>query len=161
MSQALEQVYASGGDVLINTLELSCAAWAEPILLCDGYENKACITEDDRAVTFRASGIAVALPDRGTSGGQTLTFAIDNVTGEAQQNIDAALEAEERMILTYRCYLASDKSAPAEAPYRMTVLDGEINGPSVQVEAGYYDLINSAWPRDLYTTEFAPGLKYL
>jgi len=161
MSQALEQVYASGGDVLINTLELSCVAWADPILLCDGFENQACITEDERAVTFIASGIAVELPDRGTSGGQTLTFAIDNVTGEAQQKIDAALEAEERIILTYRCYLASDKSAPAEAPYRMTVLDGEINGPSVQVEAGYYDLINSAWPRDLYTTEFAPGLKYL
>ncbi|WP_217476620.1 DUF1833 family protein [Stutzerimonas stutzeri] len=157
----LEQVYASGGDVLINTLELSCAAWAESILLCEGFDNQACITEDGRAVTFIGSGIAVELPDRGTSGGQTLTFAIDNVTGEAQQNIDAALEAEERMILTYRCYLASDKSAPAEAPYRMTVLDGEINGSTVQVEAGYYDLINSAWPRDLYTTEFAPGLKYL
>lgn len=157
----LEQVYASGGDVLINTLELSCDAWAESILLCDGFEDHACMTEDGRAVTFMASGIAVELPDRGTSGGQKLTFAIDNVTGEAQQKIDAALEAEERIILTYRCYLASDKSAPAEAPYRMTVLDGEISGPSVQVEAGYYDLINSAWPRDLYTTEFAPGLKYL
>jgi hypothetical protein len=157
----LEQVYASGGDVLLSTLELSCSAWAEPILLCDGFEDQACITEDGRAVTFIASGIAVALPARGTSGGQTLTFAIDNVTGEAQQKVDAALEAEERIILTYRCYLASDKSAPAEAPYRMTVLDGEINGSTVQVEAGYYDLINAAWPRDRYTTEFAPGLKYL
>lgn len=157
----LEQVYASGGDVLLNTLELSCSAWAEPILLCDGFEDQACVTEDGRAVTFIASGIAVALPARGTSGGQTLTFAIDNVTGEAQQKVDAALEAEERMVLTYRCYLASDKSAPAEAPYRMTVLSGQIKGPSVQVEAGYYDLINAAWPRDLYTTDFAPGLKYL
>lgn len=157
----LEQVYASGGDVLLNTLELSCAAWAESILLCDGFEDQACITEDGRAVTFIASGIAVALPSRGTSGGQTLAFAIDNVTGEAQQKIDTALEAEERIILTYRCYLASDKSAPAEAPYRMTVLSGQIKGPSVQVEAGYYDLINAAWPRDLYTTDFAPGLKYL
>ena len=157
----LEQVYASGGDVLLNTLELSCAAWSEPILLCDGFEDQACITEDGRAVVFIASGIDVSLPSRGTSGGQTLSFAIDNVSGEAQQKVDAALEAEERMILTYRCYLASDKSGPAETPYRMTVLDGQIRGPSVQVEAGYYDLINAAWPRDLYTTDFAPGLKYL
>ena len=157
----LEQVYASGGDVLINTLELSCEAWDESVLLCDGFEDQLCITEEDRAVTFIASGIAVELPDRGTSGGQKLKFAIDNVTGEAQQKIDAALEAEQRIILTYRCYLASDKSEPAEAPYRMTVLEGEINGPSVQVEAGYYDLINSAFPRDRYDTEFAPGLKYL
>ncbi|MHA6639925.1 DUF1833 family protein [Stutzerimonas frequens] len=157
----LEQVYASGGDVLINTLELSCDAWGESILLCDGFEDQACITEGDVPVTFMASGIAVSLPSRGTSGGQTLTFAIDNVTGEAQQLIDSALEDEQRMILTYRCYLASDKSSPAEAPYRMTVLSGQIQGATVQIEAGYYDMINAAWPRDRYDSEFAPGLKYL
>ena len=27
----LEQAYASGGDVIIPTLELTCDAWAEPV----------------------------------------------------------------------------------------------------------------------------------
>ena len=157
----LEQVYASGGDVIISTLELTCPAWDAPILLCNGFEDQHCIDEDGRALTFLASGMAVALPKRGNSGNQTLTFAIDNVSGEAQQMIDGALEAEERVTLAYRSYLASDMTAPAEPPYRMSVLGGEIKGTAVHVQAGFYDLINSGWPRDLYTTEFAPGLKYL
>lgn len=157
----LEQVYASGGDVIISTLELDSPVWASPILLCNGFEDQYCITEDGRAVMFQASGMAVALPNKGNSGNQTLTFAIDNVTGEAQQLIDQALEAEERVTMTYRAYLASDLTTPAEPPYRMSVLGGEIKGTAVQIQAGFYDLINSGWPRDLYTTEFAPGLKYL
>jgi hypothetical protein len=83
------------------------------------------------------------------------------VTGEAQALIDEALEAEQRVTMTYRSYLASDLTTPAEPPYRMSVLGGEIKGTAVQIQAGFYDLINSGWPRDLYTTEFAPGLKYL
>lgn len=33
----LEQVYASGGDVIILALELTSAAWAEPVLICAGH----------------------------------------------------------------------------------------------------------------------------
>jgi len=157
----LEQVYASGGDVIIHTLELTCPAWDAPILLCKGFEDQVCITEDGRTLTFIASGIDVALPKKTNSGAQNLTFAIDNVTGEAQQQIDAALEAQERVTLMYRTYLASDLSAPAERPLRMSVLGGSIVGTQIQIQAGFFDLINVAWPRDLYTTKFAPALKYL
>jgi len=157
----LEQVYASGGDTIISTIELTCAAWAEPILLCQGFEDQSVIDENGRALTFLASGIAVSLPAKTNSGAQNLTFAIDNVTGEAQQKIDTALEAEQTVSLIFRTYLASDLTAPAEAPYRMKVLGGTISGAQVQITAGYFDLINVAWPRDLYTTNFAPALKYL
>ena len=157
----LERVYASGGDVIISTLELTCAAWSEPILLCNGFEDQSVLDENGRALTFLASGIAVSLPARTNSGAQNLNFAIDNVTGEAQAKIDAALEAGQQVSLIFRTYLASDLTAPAEAPYRMKVLGGTISGSQVQIQAGYFDLINVAWPRDLYTTQFAPGLKYL
>jgi hypothetical protein len=43
----------------------------------------------------------------------------------------------------------------------MTSFGGTMDGPTVQVEAGYYDLINMMWNRDRYTTDFAPGLTYL
>ncbi|MEE4464090.1 DUF1833 family protein, partial [Azotobacter chroococcum] len=79
----------------------------------------------------------------------------------AQQQIDAALEAEERVTLVYRTYLSSDMSAPAEPPLRMTVMGGTITGTQVQISAGYFDLIGTGWPRDLYTLQFAPGLRYL
>lgn len=158
----LEQVFASAGpDVIIVTLELSCAAWADPILICGGFEDQTLTTEDARTLTFVAAGIAVALPPKNNRGGQALTFAIDNVTGEAQQLIDAALEAEEKVTLTFRHYLASDKTQPAEPPYVFTVTGGEFKGSTVQIAAGFFDAINTAWPRDLYTLDFAPGIKYL
>jgi len=157
----LETVYASGGDIIINTLELTCDAWSESIFLCDGFENQTCTDEDGREVTFTASGIAIALPKKDNSGNQKLVFQIDNVTGEAQALIDQAIEANERVTLIYRSFLASDKSAPPEPPYRMTVLSGTAQGVSLRIEAGFFDLLNTAWPRDTYTATFAPGLKYL
>lgn len=157
----LERVFASGGtEVVIPTLEITCAAWAAPLLLCNGWEDHICTTEDSRVLTFRASGIQVALPKRNTSGTQMLTFAIDNVTGDAQRLIDQALEAGERVHLTFRHYLSSDKSAPAEPPLRFVVRDGAMEGATVQINAAFYDAINTAWPRAFYTPTFAPGLRY-
>lgn len=157
----LNRVYASGGDTIIYTLELTCTAWDAPILLCNGFEDQHCITEDGRPLTFMASGIAVALPKKTNSGAQNLTFAIDNVTGEAQQKIDAALAAEAKVSLIFRVYLASDLTAQSDQVYRATVLNGKIKGSTVQVTAGFFDLINTAFPRDLYTATFAPGIRYL
>lgn len=157
----LEQVYASGGDILIYTLELACDAWESSVFICGGFENQTCTDENGRVVTFEAAGIDVALPKKGNSGAQTLTFAIDNITGEAQRKVDQALAADERVTLFSRIFLASDLGAPAEPPYRMTVMGGSMQGTTLQIQAGYFDLINTAWPRDLYTLEFAPGLKYL
>ena len=157
----LEQVYASGGDVIIRALEINCAAWAEPILLCDGYDDIAVIDEGGRALIFEAAAFSAVEPERSNSGSETLDFAVDGVLGEAQQKIDAALEAEERITLTARKFLASNLLEPAEKPYRMTILGGEMNGGSVQLQAGFFDLINRQWPRDVYSTEFSPGLRYL
>lgn len=157
----LEQVYASGGDVIIHTLEITCAAWLEPILLCDGFENHTVVDEGGRTLTFEAAAFSIAEPERSNRGNQTLDFAVDGVMGTAQQKVDSALEAEERITQVYRKFLASNKMEPAERPYRMTILGGEMNGSTVQLQAGFFDLINRQWPRDVYSTEFSPGLRYL
>lgn len=158
----IDQFYASGGpDVRLFTLELTCPAWTAPVLICQGYEDQTCVTEDARVLTFIASAIDIALPKKSNTAGQTLTFAIDNITGEAQQKIDQALDAEARITAVYRMFLASDKLAPAEPPYRMTVMGGTMQGAGVQIQCGFFDLINTKWPRDLYTTKFAPALRYI
>jgi hypothetical protein len=158
----LERLFASSGtEVIIPTLEITCDAWSEPILLCNGYEDQTCITEDARTLTFVASGIQVALPKRDTSGTQSLRFAIDNVTGQAQNLIDQALEAEEIIRMTFRHYVSSDLTAPAENPLKFVIRDGAMEGSVLQINATFFDMINVAWPRNFYTPEFAPGLKYL
>jgi hypothetical protein len=158
---ALEALYASGGKaVIIPTIELFCIPWAAPIYICQGFEDITAKTEAGVNAKFTASGFAAALPKRDNSGNQTLTFAIDNVTGVAQQMIDQALEARASIGLVFRIFISSDLTAPAERPYRMKVLGGFMQGPSVQLNAGYFDLINLGWPRRKYTLAFAPCLRY-
>lgn len=159
---ALETLYASGGQaVIIPTLELFCTPWAAPIYICQGFDDITATTEDGVTATFTAAGFAAALPKRDNSGNQALTFAIDNVTGEAQKLIDQALDARAKIGLVFRIFLSTDFGAPAERPYRMTVLNGFMQGASVQLNAGYFDLINLAWPRRKYTLAFAPCLRYI
>lgn len=161
MSKLLEIVYASGGDdVIIPTLEIKHSAFS-PIRTCAGYEDQTVTLETGETVTFTASGLDVSLPDRNASGQQNLNFAIENVTGVAQRAIDDALTQGGQIEVVYRTFLLSDLSTPAEPPLRMVLVSAEFEGATVQVTASYQDLIGYAWPRDRYTVQFAPGLKYL
>ena len=155
-------VYASApaGEVIIPTLEISHPA-ITTIRICAGFEDQALTLETGETATFEAAGIDISLPKRDTSGQQTLSFAIDNVTGIAQQRIDAALEAGGQVSIVFREYLASDTSAPAETPIRMTLVGGRFEAGVVALEAAYHDLLNYGWPRERYTAVFSPGLKYL
>lgn len=163
MSQLLNIVYASAPDdqVLIPTIALTSSAFPQGIRICVGFENQVLTIENGSALNFTASGLDVALPAKNETGQQSLTFAIDNVTGIAQQYIDAALDANAEINLTYRVFLESDKSSPAETPKRFVVTDVAFTPEgTVQVTASYKDIINRAWPRLRYTAEFAPGIKY-
>lgn len=164
MSTLIERVYASAGsEVIIDTIELACDAWDEPIYLVRGFEVGGMTLGLDGVVfkTFTSAPISIALPKKSNQGRQSLTFAIDNVTGQAQKLIDAAIESGARILLTFRRYLNTDLTQPSENPFYATVIGGSVSGTTVQVEAGFVDALNYAWPRKLYTTEFAPGLKYV
>ena len=158
----LSQIYASApaGEVLIPTIEIRHASMPS-VYICTGFENITATTEADDVVTFIATGMDVSLPAKDDSGNQVLTFAIENITGEAQQFVDAALTAGGDMELIYREYLASDLTAPASRPRTMTIVGGSFEGGTFQCQASYYDMLNTAWPRRRYTADFAPGIKYM
>lgn len=161
MSEVLEILRNSGGsDVEIPTLEIVCSAWPS-VFICAGFTDTTAQLEDDRVVTFIASGLDVSLPKNNNDGAQSLGVAIDNVTGLAQSLVDAANAAGAGIELIYRTFLESDLTAPAEEPIRLDALDVSIEGPTVSFTAGYFDLINAAWPRVRYTADFAPGLRYI
>lgn len=162
MSTLIERVYASAGsEVIIDTIELACPAWTESIYIVKGYEDMTLGLDGVVYKTFMAAPIAIALPKKSNQGAQTLNFAIDNVTGQAQRLIDTAIESEKRIRLTFRRYLNTDLTQPSENPFYATVLGGNVSGTTVQIEAGFVDALNYAWPRKLYNTIDFPGLKYL
>ncbi|MCY1464052.1 hypothetical protein D9M71_820280 [compost metagenome] len=85
---------------------------------------------------------------------------MDNTYGDVQAKIEEARAAGARITLTYRVYLASDKSYPA-ARFHMTVLSRSYEETVAQVVCGFFDLLNTSWPRNKLTTLRAPGLMYL
>lgn len=158
----LDIVRASGGkDVIIPAFKLSCPVWPEDTLICAGFDNLTAGDENGQTVTYLAAGLDVSLPKKSNDGSQTFGMAVDNVRGDAQRLIDLAKEAQSEITATLYLYLESDLSAPAERPYVAKVLNANMEGPTVNLTLGYFDLINSAWPRDRYTLEFARGLSYL
>ena len=156
----LQQVYAKGGDVILHTIELTSQAWAEPIILVRDYQNHTITTEDDRELLAIASGMAVALPKRDATGAQDITFALDGVRPEATRLLRQAQDAGEEVRLTYRCYLYSDLSEPAEQPHYFIVRRFVAQADHIEVTAGLFDFIDMRWPRMLYDSNTAPGLKY-
>ena len=158
----IETVYASAPSehVIHPTLEILVPNF-EPIRVVASFEDLTATLETGETVIFNAGPFEYKEPSKNTQGNQTLNFSIANVTGEAQKAVEAALESAEEVPVNYRVFLSSDLSAPANKPYKMTLRGGTFEGMMVQIEAGYYDLLNAAWPRKRYTSEYAPGLRYI
>ena len=158
----IETVYANAPSehVILPTLEI-LAPGHDPIRVVSGYEDVEATLETGETVTFQAGPFAYKEPSKDTRGVQTLTFSIANVTGEAQAAVEAAIESDAHVPVNYRVFLSTDLTAPAKRPYKMVMRGGSFNGMMVQVEAGYFDLLNTAWPRRRYTADEFPGLRYI
>lgn len=158
----IETVYASAPSeyVILPTLEILVPDF-DPIRVVAAYEDVTATLETAETVTFSAGPFEYKEPSKDTQGNQTLTFSIANVTGEAQKAVEAALESGAEVPVNYRVYLSTDLTAPAKKPYKMVLRGGSFEGMMVQIEAGYFDLLNTAWPRKRYTSDFAPGLRYI
>lgn len=158
----LDELYANSGvDVILNTIELSCDAWAEPIVLVRDYVNHTIRTEDNRTLVALASGMDVSLPKRDNTGAQKLNFAIDGVNSQALSLVRSALVAQDVIHLTYRAYVSSNLNEPAETPYKFIVHSCIINRSQIDITAGMFDFIDYKWPRVVFNSETAPCLKYI
>jgi hypothetical protein len=58
-------------------------------------------------------------------------------------------------------YLFSDRTTPMSRPLTMVLQGGQFAGDDIQFEGSYQDLLNMRWSREMYTTETAPGLRYI
>lgn len=156
-SAILQTVYASAptDKVIFPTLEISSEGM-ESMRFVHGFEDMTLGGQ-----LYEACQISIALPEKNTTGNQTLRFGVGLVDSRADKAVDAALENGRIVFLTYREFLNSDISAPARAPITMEVVGGEFSEGVLQVEASYFDMLNFAWPRQRYTAENAPGVKYL
>ncbi|MCA4113366.1 DUF1833 family protein [Serratia marcescens] len=157
---AINMLYASSGEQAINET-LQIVVGAETFWITDGYEDITAIIEDGSTQTFIASAINISIPARNADGTQDLKWAIGNIDGSVSNAIQKVLDEGEIGIITYRKYISDDLSYPAERPFTLTVKGGTWSAIEAQITAGYMNVLDTAWPRLLYTLPLYPGLRYM
>lgn len=156
----LERLYASSGsEVIHDTLQIT--AGDKHYWLTAGWDNVTAVLENGQTATFEGCAVDIALPARNADGTQDLKFAISNIDGVVSSAIDNILDELKSARLTFRRYISTDLSAPAAAPYTLEVKNGTWTATSVQLTAGYMNVLKTAWPRFRYSLAEHPGLRYM
>ncbi|HCF8535308.1 DUF1833 family protein [Klebsiella pneumoniae] len=156
---AINRLYASSGsEVIIGTLQIDIGGQTH--YLCEGYEDITAVTERGETVTFIACAIVLSLPARNEDGTQDLKFMLCNVDGVVSTAIRKAIDAMSTASITFRKYISTDLTAPAEPPYVMPVKGGSWTPLTVNITAGFKNMLDYAWPRDRYTLTYFQGLRY-
>lgn len=164
----LNRFYVAGGDdVQLVTLQLDVAGdaaqgiEAKRWFFVEGYEDVEARLETGEVVLFQQFAMQVALPARNADGVQDMKFALCNVDGVVSTEIQLALASRLKMHATLRTFFASDMSAPSQRPFRFEVKNGQWSPVQVDITAGYRKIMDTGWPRMLYTLEKYPGLRYI
>lgn len=168
ISTLLQTVYSTAPPdaLLLETIEIRVPN-LHPLRYVDGFEDRRLgwVLGSGAGITlypvFTAANISIDLPKVSAGGNQTLKFGFAGSADIAEPYIRAALESTAPSVLIYRQYLSSDIRKPCRTPYTMTIVGGEIKGGDVIFEAAYMDMLNLAWPRERYTSESAPGIRYM
>lgn len=156
----LKRLYASAGPEMIHEV-LQITDGISTFWLTKGWDELTITLESGEVVTCTPCGMDLALPARNDDGTQDLQFAISNIDGVASRLVRESLAAGRSMTLTYRAYTSDDLGAPAHAPHRFRIKNGSVTATQVSFTAGYFDLLDTAWPRNRYTLNRFPGLRYL
>lgn len=157
MSQILKQVYAGDASIMIfTTLEIT---------LPQGVTLRYVRDNEDQVLggnLYQASPIDIALPDKSKGGAQSLRFAVGMLDDAYIETIYDALDAGTPCYVRAATWLETDRDTPAMQTPAMVVQGGTINHRNeLQIDCVFWDILNTAWPRERYTIDKAPGLKYM
>jgi hypothetical protein len=103
--------------------------------------------EDSSVVTFEAVGFKFKRPKSDSEGLQELALSIDNVDQRIGDFLKAAKESTQAVTVTWRPYLASDKTTPLmNPPLVLYLTDVRITDLEVSGKATFADIINMKFP---------------
>lgn len=150
---------ASGGpETEYQTIEISDGT--NVFRFVNGWEDLE-LGVDGLTQTFTAIGSEFDEPVKNEDGSQDLRFSISNIDGIVSNYIIESLRLRRKMNLTRRVYLSSDTTQPCQPAEFFEIKGGSFDAFSVTVNAGYFDILSTSWPRRLRNLEEYPGLRYL
>ena len=153
MIYTLEEIYASGGQLPIVTLDIENDEIGNMHFIL-AHENK--ILDD---IEYTASAFTVQLPERSDSGFTDLAFSICGVSGQCYAYVRSALMSHVTTYLTLKQWHSETEEVLYQQ--RLTVTGGQITRESANFTASFCDMLNTEFPKLRYTAYNAPGLKYV
>lgn len=173
LSQAIREAYAArpAEVVILHTLELRHPAFRDeagnPTAirvvrdtsdLWARLEGSAPLDAGE-VVRFVAMGFELDLPPVDTMPVPEITVTLDNVSREIVKHLDAAVESQAVIEVTYRPYLSIDLEGPQmDPPIHLVLTEVEADVFRVTGRARMLDIGNKAFPGVAYTAKNFPGL---
>lgn len=151
----LRQIYAGEDIPLFTTLTVQLPG--QTLRYVQGYVN-----ETLGGNVYVGAPIDIALPDKSKGGAQSLRFAVGLMDDSYLEIIQDAIDSGTPCYASAAVWMDTDRTAPAFSTPAMVVQGGTITDRhELQIDCVYWDILNTAWPRERYTIDKAPGVKYM
>lgn len=173
LSEAIREAYASApaDTVILHTLELRHPSFLDD----DGQPTAIRVVRDHvdlmarleegapvdggSIVRFVAMGFELELPPVDTAPVPEITVTLDNVSRELVRHLDAASTSQDKIEVTYRPYLSTDREGPQmDPPITLILTEVEADVFRITGRARMLDIGNKAFPAETYTARRFPGL---
>jgi hypothetical protein len=161
LSLALKEAYASATpDIIYYTLEFRHPLLPTPIRVVHDHNDLVATLESTapanagQEVTFIRYAFDVRKPEVSPNGVPTVDVTIDNVSRQIVAAIEYVMGSSEPIRATFREYLASDLSGPAnDPPLHLDVLSISVTVFQVSMKLGLLNLMNKQFPTLAYESE--------
>jgi len=173
LSQAIKEAYASAPSnvIILHTLELRHPAFVDelsnPIAVRVVRDNQDLTARLEATaplnagamVLFTAMGFDLELPAIDTSPVPEISITLDNVSRELVKHLDAAVQTQDKIEITYRPYLSTDLEGPQlDPPFTLVLTEVTADAMRITGRARMLDIGNKAFPSDVYNALRFPGL---
>lgn len=158
------RVYASApNNIEVITCMRITGASFEPINIVKGDRNYL-IDIDGQPVLFEQGQITYEKPENTAGAVQSMTFGFAGVSRQALKYAVESIENKTPVFVELFEFAVIDGESTPVLLYRsraIQVVSGRINSSTASFQAMTQDLLNRRYPRQRYTPQNAPGIKYI
>ncbi|QDP54804.1 MAG: hypothetical protein Unbinned3891contig1000_2 [Prokaryotic dsDNA virus sp.] len=161
LTDAIKEAFAvcPTNKVIYHTLEIRQDGVQGPQFIVNSRRAVSARDEDGNMQFFEAIGFEFSLPPANEEGFRDLSVAIDNTNRRVSDYIETALTENVPVKLIYRPYLSDNLDAPQwNPPLVMYLRDVQINHLQVSGKATFMNVVNKAFPSELYIRDRFPTL---
>lgn len=163
ISQQLKEIYASApvSSRYIETLAFSHSLFSQTYYLTNDNRAWDFLLESGQLVTFVPVPFRVVLPTVDGNGNQDMGLTIANIGRDLIDPLEAAIaKPDEPVRCTYRVYIDQEATSPQNSPPLGLVMTGvSVTREAVSATATRADVLNRAFPYNMYTYQLFPGLR--